>query len=285
MDDFRDVTDKLDTLAVGAVKALIPRASRFNVLLYPYTCRIQNEYGEQSVLGHGSLSLIKAWNYFADTKGLALVAGNYIDVAKDVHILTGGEHNHDAVINISSRFLTPFGKEAVFGSHSLGTTRIGHGVTLSQGAMIRSGVQIGNGAVIGMGAVVVKDVPDFACAAGNPATVIRQRFASEQISRINATRWWELKPSQLIRYRESINNLSAPLPSFPKESYSRHSQQFVLKMDTRSGALKLEFAGVQQAEQFTPRQALPRLLQFYYQQLHLPDDQPVYVIEDIFSMM
>ena len=56
--------------------------------------------------------------------------------------------------------------------------------------MIRGGVIIGNGAVIGMGAVVTKDVPPYAVVGGVPAKVIKYRFNSEIIEKLEAIQWW-----------------------------------------------------------------------------------------------
>jgi acetyltransferase-like isoleucine patch superfamily enzyme len=68
---------------------------------------------------------------------------------------------------------------------------IGHDVWIGQNAIITPSVnRIGNGAVIGAGAVVTKDVPDFAVVAGNPAKVIKYRFDSETINKINQAQWW-----------------------------------------------------------------------------------------------
>jgi putative colanic acid biosynthesis acetyltransferase WcaF len=46
-------------------------------------------------------------------------------------------------------------------------------------AFIGPNVRIGQGAVVGAGSVVVKDVPDWAVVAGNPAKVIKARTLSE----------------------------------------------------------------------------------------------------------
>lgn len=51
------------------------------------------------------------------------------------------------------------------------TTRVDRGATLGANATILPGVQIGAYALIGAGAVVVADVPPYAEAVGNPATV------------------------------------------------------------------------------------------------------------------
>ena len=50
---------------------------------------------------------------------------------------------------------------------------IGDNVTLGANAIIIGGVIIGNNVVVGAGSVVVKDVPDNAIVAGNPAKIIK----------------------------------------------------------------------------------------------------------------
>jgi putative colanic acid biosynthesis acetyltransferase WcaB len=52
---------------------------------------------------------------------------------------------------------------------------IGNNVTIGPNSVIIGKITIGNNAVIGAGAVVVKDVPDNAIVAGNPAKVIKYK--------------------------------------------------------------------------------------------------------------
>lgn len=52
------------------------------------------------------------------------------------------------------------------------TPTIGNDVTICAGAKILGGAKIGNNVTVGAGAVVVKDVPDNAVVAGNPAMVV-----------------------------------------------------------------------------------------------------------------
>ncbi len=59
--------------------------------------------------------------------------------------------------------------------YSVGAIEIGDDVWLGANATIVSNVRVGQGAVIGAGSMVVKDVPDYAIVAGNPAKVIRYR--------------------------------------------------------------------------------------------------------------
>ena len=44
-------------------------------------------------------------------------------------------------------------------------------------AMILPGCDIGTGSVIGAGSVVTRPTPDWSVSAGNPARVIRERYA------------------------------------------------------------------------------------------------------------
>lgn len=51
--------------------------------------------------------------------------------------------------------------------------RIETGAFVGANSVILSGVNIGRGAVIGAGSVVTHDIPPFAVAAGNPASIIK----------------------------------------------------------------------------------------------------------------
>jgi len=58
---------------------------------------------------------------------------------------------------------------------------IGDKVWIGFGASILKGVTIGEGAVVGACSVVSRDVPAYSVVAGNPAQVVRQLSAQEQI--------------------------------------------------------------------------------------------------------
>ena len=53
-----------------------------------------------------------------------------------------------------------------------GNVTVGPGALIGVGAVVRPGVRIGAHALVGAGAVVVRDVPDGARVAGNPARVL-----------------------------------------------------------------------------------------------------------------
>lgn len=54
-----------------------------------------------------------------------------------------------------------------------GYCRLERGAYIGTGAMLREHIRVGEFATVGMGAVVVRDVPDGATVAGNPAQPIR----------------------------------------------------------------------------------------------------------------
>lgn len=76
-------------------------------------------------------------------------------------------------------------------------TIIGNDVWIGRGVYIKSGITIGDGAVIGMGSVVTKDVEPYSIVVGNPAVVIKHRFDTETIQKLQEIKWWEWEDSEL----------------------------------------------------------------------------------------
>ena len=72
--------------------------------------------------------------------------------------------------NVSLRQNTTIGSKGFSGSEK--SPIIMNDVTIGPNVCIIGDITIGKGAVIGAGAVVVKDVPEYAIVAGNPAKVI-----------------------------------------------------------------------------------------------------------------
>jgi acetyltransferase-like isoleucine patch superfamily enzyme len=138
--------------------------------------------------------------YFA---GERIVIGKYCSVGDQVLITTGGLHR----IEIASSY--PFSPLDTYRSTS--DTTIGSDVWIGTRAMVRGGVNIGHGAVIGAGAVVFEDVPPFAVAAGNPATVIRYRFSRAAIDRMLNIAWWDWPPG---RVRANVEWFYKPITEF-----------------------------------------------------------------------
>lgn len=78
-------------------------------------------------------------------------------------------------------------------------TFIGNDVWVGSHCLIKGGVRVGNGAVIGMGSVLTHDVGSYEIWAGNPARLIRRRFDSATIERLETSNWWSLPVSDLER--------------------------------------------------------------------------------------
>ncbi len=83
-------------------------------------------------------------------------------------------------------------------------TVIGNDVWFGHESVIMPGVTIGNGCIIGSRAVVSKDLPPYSIAVGNPAKVIRKRFAEEVITQLEKIQWWNWSYDKISRNIASI---------------------------------------------------------------------------------
>lgn len=73
-------------------------------------------------------------------------------------------------------------------------------VWIGHNAMILPGCKfIGRGAIIGAGAIVTRNVERYAIVAGNPAKKLRDRFTSDLVEAIEASRWWDLDLADLSK--------------------------------------------------------------------------------------
>lgn len=124
----------------------------------------------------------------------------------------GGDHKMD-MISTSPIFI---GGKNVFGKnfgHYIPRmhkhVHIGHDVWIGENVFINDGLTIGNGAVIGAHSVVTHDIPPYAVAVGVPAKVIKYRFSSEEIEKIELSKWWEWSEEKLKEEGDKFISIKA----------------------------------------------------------------------------
>lgn len=130
---------------------------------------------------------VKPSTIYGYNDSVRITFGSFCSVAKEVLLLARAQHSLDTASTFPIRSWGMHNRDL----SSKGPILVGNDVWIGQRAMVMSGVTIGDGAVIGAGAVVTKDVPDYAIVAGNPARLIRFRFAPEIIEKYKALKWWD----------------------------------------------------------------------------------------------
>ncbi|MGY4906559.1 CatB-related O-acetyltransferase [Streptomyces sp. 900116325] len=131
-----------------------------------------------------------------------LVIGKYCAIAAGTKFLmAGAEH---PTMGVSAFPFTMFGGrwaeqtlDIITAMPSRGDTVVGNDVWLGHQVTVMPGVRIGDGAIIAAGAVVTSDVAPYTIVGGNPARLIRQRFADDDIKRLLHAAWWDW-PVELV---------------------------------------------------------------------------------------
>ncbi|MEF3309004.1 CatB-related O-acetyltransferase [Paenibacillus sp. GYB004] len=135
--------------------------------------------------------------------------GNYCSIA-DNCIIGGLGHPIDWVSTspIFHEGKNIFGKNFSNHEYRLGKmTSIGNDVWIGSNCLIKSGLSIEDGAIIGMGSVLTKNVGAYEIWAGNPARLIKKRFADETIEKLLNSKWWDYDLIELRQKAAYFNNV------------------------------------------------------------------------------
>ena len=135
--------------------------------------------------------------------------GRFCSIADEVAAIMVGPHDEWATTYPFQAVCDHWEEARGLGGHPrcLGDLTIGHDVWIGYRAVLLGGVTVGSGAVVGAGAVVTRDVPPYAVVAGNPARVLRLRFAEEDVAFLLDLAWWDW-PEKTIR--QHVRALSGP---------------------------------------------------------------------------
>ena len=148
-----------------------------------------------------------------------VLIGNYCQIARDTVFEIGQNHVFSGVSPYP--FDQVLGEENVF-AHRAPVNKqqlvIGHDVWIGSGVRIIKAVKIGNGAIIGSGSVVTKDVPPYAIVGGNPAKIIRYRFAPEIIQTLDKIKWWYWPLEKVKANRQYMENVEEFIARFVDKS-------------------------------------------------------------------
>ncbi|WP_440983823.1 type B chloramphenicol O-acetyltransferase [Shinella sumterensis] len=145
-----------------------------------------------------------------------LIIGSFCSIGSGAAFIMAGNqgHRHEWISTFPFFFMSEVAvfEGAANGYLPAGDTVIGNDVWIGSEAIIMPGVKVGDGAVIGTRALVTKDVEPYAIVGGNPAKVIRKRFAEREIALLLEMRWWNwpedrLKDAMPIMTSERIDDL------------------------------------------------------------------------------
>ena len=139
------------------------------------------------------------YNYGSDR----LIIGKFCAIATNVKfIMNGANHKLDG---ISTYPFPIFGNgwetamDKLMGLPSRGDPIIGNDVWIGYESLIMPGVNVGDGVAIAARSVVVRDIPPYTIAGGNPARPIKQRFSDTDIEILLEIKWWDWDIEKITR--------------------------------------------------------------------------------------
>ncbi|USX26772.1 glycosyltransferase [Oxalobacteraceae bacterium OTU3CINTB1] len=131
----------------------------------------------------------------------SLSIGSFVSLADEVTFMLGGNHPYEGVSTFP--FRVKFFGEALE-STTKGAIVVGDDVWIGMQVLIMSGITIGQGAVIAAGSVVTRNVAPYTIVGGNPAKVIKQRYAPEVVEKMVKLDYSKVTDEALARHREVL---------------------------------------------------------------------------------
>lgn len=163
------------------------RNSNLQISKLGNACYIENSYSYGNIELGNHVSISGPGTVLHSAVGKIKI-GNYCSIAQNVSIQ---EFNHDYKrVSTSAMNFFFFTKDFRDDAISKGDIIIEDDVWVGSNVVILSGVRIGRGSVIGAGSIVTKTVPPYSIVVGNPARVLKKRFADEKIAKLEESKWW-----------------------------------------------------------------------------------------------
>jgi acetyltransferase-like isoleucine patch superfamily enzyme len=119
-------------------------------------------------------------------------------------------------LHLPSTFAVSRGPYAFLGEPAdrVGDIVIGHDVWFGMRVVVLPGTRVADGCVVGAGSVVTGDLAEpYGIYAGNPARLLRHRFAPPVIERLRRLQWWNWPTARLWRARAFFRTDLAALPA------------------------------------------------------------------------
>lgn len=143
-----------------------------------------------------------------DFLGDRLVIGKFCAIARGIEfVMNGANHRMRSVTTYPFNIMgggwekfSPKLKDLPF----KGDTVVGNDVWIGQNVTVMPGVHIGDGAIIAANSVVVKDVPAYCVAGGNPCRVIRKRFDDGLTEYLLSLKWWDWAAEKIFCNMEAL---------------------------------------------------------------------------------
>lgn len=143
---------------------------------------------------------------FRGRKGEALYkVGRFCAFGSNIQVLLKAGHILHGVSTFPFYSRLGLGKEDNTADATGGDVIVGNDVWVGNRVTLVGPVDIGDGAIIGAGAVVRGYVPPYGIAVGNPAVVIRLRFAKNVIDKMLAIQWWDWDIKTIESRYEDLN--------------------------------------------------------------------------------